>query len=133
MTVDGGDGDKCIWVTRPIPEGGIISSSEEEEIAVKQDDGAVVPMSTDLILCHICERSIPALAFLLHNDTCRVIYRAEMDIGIFFKLIITLQVSSMMVYRIPESWLMKELFYCGKRWRNLRSGKLDKIAMCVSI
>jgi hypothetical protein len=81
MAVGGGVGDKCIWVTRPVPGGGAVSSSEEEEEVVTQADGGVVPIPTDLILCHICERTIPALAFQLHNDACSEVHRAEMDIG----------------------------------------------------
>jgi hypothetical protein len=81
MTVEG-DGVKCIWVTRPVLGGGVVSSSSEEEEVAVLADGGVVPISTDLILCHICERTIPALSFLVHNESCTRVHRAEMDIGI---------------------------------------------------
>ncbi|KAJ3106270.1 hypothetical protein HDU97_006721 [Phlyctochytrium planicorne] len=36
--------------------------------------------STDLVLCHICERQIPVLLFEDHNNQCSEVHRAEMEI-----------------------------------------------------
>lgn len=54
----------------------------EKDDEQEGERGSVVPVATDLILCHICERSIPALAFQTHNEACSKVHRAEMDIGL---------------------------------------------------
>lgn len=59
-----------LWVTRPVT-GELLSDAE----------GEVVPTVTDLILCHICERSIPAIFFQQHNELCSIVHRAEMEVG----------------------------------------------------
>ncbi|KAI9338389.1 hypothetical protein DFJ73DRAFT_763168 [Zopfochytrium polystomum] len=38
--------------------------------------------STDLVLCRICERPIPAVLFEEHNECCREVHRCEMEVNI---------------------------------------------------
>ncbi|KAJ1559320.1 hypothetical protein HK405_011101, partial [Cladochytrium tenue] len=37
--------------------------------------------TTDLVLCRICERLIPAVLFEKHNDCCQEVHRCEMEIN----------------------------------------------------
>lgn len=66
---------------------GTSSGSGEEDdaqVSSSSDSGgdSLEQVSIDLILCHICERSIPALLFERHSELCVEVHRAEMEISL---------------------------------------------------
>ncbi|WFD05835.1 non-specific serine/threonine protein kinase [Malassezia vespertilionis] len=55
-----------------------------------QDGGAI---STELLLCRICERDIPAWFFEKHSEICHEIHQLEMNIGAGNELLLELNAS----------------------------------------
>jgi serine/threonine-protein kinase RIM15 len=87
-----------MWVIRPAPEPEALAADSEESALVAMRVGlgqlhqrslsdpiAAFPfprhVSTQLLLCRICEREIPAWFFEKHNETCNETNRLEMDVG----------------------------------------------------
>ncbi|KAJ3156374.1 hypothetical protein HDU89_004156 [Geranomyces variabilis] len=44
--------------------------------------GSAPLVSMDLVLCNICERSIPVFLFEEHSESCSQVHRIEMDLGL---------------------------------------------------
>jgi hypothetical protein len=86
-----------VWISRPVALlgnkwKGFNTVEEEKETPVLQESPESLgcldlgdsneSINTDLALCHICERTIPALLFENHNTLCTNVHRAEMDLSV---------------------------------------------------
>jgi serine/threonine-protein kinase RIM15 len=84
-----------MWVIRPAAEPEVVDTEESALTAMRvglgqlhhrslSDTLAVFPfprqISTQILLCRICERQIPAWFFEKHNETCNETNRLEMDV-----------------------------------------------------
>ena len=96
MKLDNFDGS--IWVARPVallgnrwkefgmgpfkvnPLENISPESSPKLSNFFVNNGSMESLNTDLALCHICERTIPALLFENHNMICTNVHRAEMEL-----------------------------------------------------
>ncbi|KAJ3087142.1 rim15, signal transduction response regulator, partial [Quaeritorhiza haematococci] len=58
---------------------GDVKTDDESSSSLNESD-SVRPSTRDLVLCHICERSIPAVLFEEHSEACSEVHRAEMDV-----------------------------------------------------
>jgi len=67
-----------MWVLNVLPEGAVPAPDLREGGAIDADAAAI---STELLLCRICERDIPAWFFDKHSEICHEIHRLEMEIG----------------------------------------------------
>jgi hypothetical protein len=56
-----------------------VMEAEDYNDSDDSENSANLP-STDLFLCRICERPIPAILFEEHNEICRDIHREEMSL-----------------------------------------------------
>lgn len=76
-----------MWVFKPIgqpePEADL-SSSPQHKAAIEVAPAATITaasISTEPLLCRICERDVPAWFFERHSEICNEIHRLEMEIG----------------------------------------------------
>lgn len=96
MRLDGSDGS--VWIARPVALLGRqwkdFAADENEESTSQNISPDCSPklsnclvlgesndsLNADLALCHICDRTIPAVLFENHNVVCTNAHRAEMEI-----------------------------------------------------
>ena len=81
-----------VWVSRPIALLGkkwkdFNSEEKDKDLSVPKESPECLgdsneSINTDLVLCHICERTIPALLFEDHNSLCSNVHRAELDLSV---------------------------------------------------
>ena len=91
------DFDGTIWLFKPIALVGSLwksfdsisvptqmnpteSDSPYQDIQYNMMGESNESLNVDLVLCHICERTIPALIFENHNSTCLDVHRSELDL-----------------------------------------------------
>ncbi|WFD33628.1 non-specific serine/threonine protein kinase [Malassezia cuniculi] len=72
-----------MWVLRPLETG--TDGFVPDDLQVSTRYAGVLsydaPLSTELLLCRICERDIPAWFFEKHSEICNEIHRLEMETG----------------------------------------------------
>lgn len=96
MRLDGTDGS--VWIAKPVallgrqwkdygdeerkrPSGQSVSTDGSPELSKCLFlGGSNESLNADLALCHICDRTIPAILFENHNVVCTNAHRAEMEI-----------------------------------------------------
>lgn len=74
-----------MWVFKPIgspePEAQLSSSPHKAAEAAPQALITAASISTEPILCRICERDVPTWFFEKHSEICNEIHRLEMEVG----------------------------------------------------
>ncbi|WFD01889.1 non-specific serine/threonine protein kinase [Malassezia obtusa] len=85
-----------MWVLR-LADGGVSEQSMQQpqlsaHVGHVPEDGAAV--NTELLLCRICEREIPAWFFAKHSEICHEIHRLEMEIGTVNEVLLELSESA---------------------------------------
>ncbi|PWN18962.1 hypothetical protein BCV69DRAFT_54193 [Microstroma glucosiphilum] len=84
---DRGDGQPThtMWVFKPVgsPEPEADLSSSPHKAAEIDPAAAIIAanISTDPLLCRICERDVPTWFFEKHSEICNEIHRLEMEVG----------------------------------------------------
>ncbi|KAJ3393071.1 hypothetical protein HDU92_008015 [Lobulomyces angularis] len=58
----------------------LVPADMDSAISSASSEG-LTPTVTDLILCHICEKFVPALLFQQHSEVCSAVHRAESDLS----------------------------------------------------
>ena len=67
-----------MWVVHQLETG---AGFVPDNVQLSAHGPADAPLSTELLLCRICERDIPAWFFAKHSEICNEIHRLEMETG----------------------------------------------------
>ncbi|PWN29826.1 hypothetical protein BDZ90DRAFT_278074 [Jaminaea rosea] len=74
-----------MWVFKPVgspePEAELSSSPHAPQAALTAAGMTAASISTEPILCRICERDVPTWFFEKHSEICNEIHRLEMEVG----------------------------------------------------